>query len=399
MNTFSKRKGSDSDEWSLVDLDDFKKMSMTSECSTEDNQRNEPEIEAEPESYQLISKKQNKLTIIIPPKEEPLFQGMNSLSLLPDNNENTMLDDVLTSYSQEERHDMLSQRHQRRYFQVPRKLFCVVEHRKSTAAASSVETQTDTLPDLHAPCALLPTLTQVTPFTMEQGTQVNLKKKSVKSKKLHHDAGTSTTAFDDLQKALERSMMYSNQLHSKNQEYERLSLQVINLEAELAFLSTKHEKDQQKLQDMERRMHLASDRDAMAVHYQEYLKQQLDESRVLCSSLQIQNDFFSGKIDHLDSYSVEELEQLDIALSKNANRIRDELRTRYQKAIEISSKQKDTQENYCVVCFTRPVSVILLPCRHQVLCSACALRMSSCPIDRKPITDKILSYGLRAFIQ
>jgi hypothetical protein len=38
--------------------------------------------------------------------------------------------------------------------------------------------------------------------------------------------------------------------------------------------------------------------------------------------------------------------------------------------------------NTCVVCFDQQRSILLLPCRHMVLCSACILQVTACPLCR-----------------
>jgi len=39
----------------------------------------------------------------------------------------------------------------------------------------------------------------------------------------------------------------------------------------------------------------------------------------------------------------------------------------------------------CVVCLSRPKSVLARPCRHMVLCSSCIRKLDQCPMCRKPI--------------
>lgn len=46
----------------------------------------------------------------------------------------------------------------------------------------------------------------------------------------------------------------------------------------------------------------------------------------------------------------------------------------------------------CVVCYTGHKEIVFYPCKHKSVCSACAEKLTECPICRKPIADKILPY-------
>ncbi len=46
----------------------------------------------------------------------------------------------------------------------------------------------------------------------------------------------------------------------------------------------------------------------------------------------------------------------------------------------------------CVICCERDKSVVLLPCKHQSLCSECSEKVSECPLCKKPIQDRILPF-------
>ncbi|KAJ0242836.1 hypothetical protein HA466_0201040 [Hirschfeldia incana] len=56
------------------------------------------------------------------------------------------------------------------------------------------------------------------------------------------------------------------------------------------------------------------------------------------------------------------------------------------------SEQKDSsqqEKNLCKVCFEDSVNVLLLPCKHLVLCSACSNKCNQCPICRELIKRRI----------
>ncbi|GLT44153.1 hypothetical protein SLA2020_180670 [Shorea laevis] len=49
---------------------------------------------------------------------------------------------------------------------------------------------------------------------------------------------------------------------------------------------------------------------------------------------------------------------------------------------------------FCRVCFEREITVVLLPCRHRVLCSACCEKCKKCPICRVCIQERLLVYDV-----
>ncbi|GLU20265.1 hypothetical protein SLE2022_364750 [Rubroshorea leprosula] len=49
---------------------------------------------------------------------------------------------------------------------------------------------------------------------------------------------------------------------------------------------------------------------------------------------------------------------------------------------------------FCRVCFEREITVVLLPCRHRVLCSACCEKCKKCPICRVCIEERLLVYDV-----
>ncbi|KAG9138069.1 hypothetical protein Leryth_001313 [Lithospermum erythrorhizon] len=48
----------------------------------------------------------------------------------------------------------------------------------------------------------------------------------------------------------------------------------------------------------------------------------------------------------------------------------------------------------CRVCFDGEISVVLLPCRHRILCSACSERCKKCPICRALIEERLQVYDV-----
>ncbi|KAF5445378.1 hypothetical protein F2P56_034429 [Juglans regia] len=48
----------------------------------------------------------------------------------------------------------------------------------------------------------------------------------------------------------------------------------------------------------------------------------------------------------------------------------------------------------CRVCFEGEISVVLLPCRHRILCSACCEKCKSCPICRVSVEERLPVYDV-----
>ena len=46
----------------------------------------------------------------------------------------------------------------------------------------------------------------------------------------------------------------------------------------------------------------------------------------------------------------------------------------------------------CKVCFDEPANVLLIPCKHLVLCEACAALTLTCPICRGSVSETLLVY-------
>ncbi|CAN6851963.1 unnamed protein product [Brassica oleracea] len=59
------------------------------------------------------------------------------------------------------------------------------------------------------------------------------------------------------------------------------------------------------------------------------------------------------------------------------------------------SEQTDSsqqEKNLCKVCFENPVNMVLLPCKHYVLCSTCCKKCKTCPICRELIKLRMPVY-------
>ncbi|KAH7283525.1 hypothetical protein KP509_34G011400 [Ceratopteris richardii] len=67
---------------------------------------------------------------------------------------------------------------------------------------------------------------------------------------------------------------------------------------------------------------------------------------------------------------------------------------------EITKYQQDefqrlqNEKVLCRVCFERDIGVVLLPCRHHVLCSFCSKKCKTCPLCRKSILERMPVYDV-----
>jgi aryl carrier-like protein len=228
-----------------------------------------------------------------------------------------------------------------------------------------------------------PTFTEVTPFKQDQCTQVNLDAPTT------NGGGTRAVL---LRSALDRTMTMATQLRIKSQNNERLSFRIAELESVVVQTEKKAQRDAMHMRKSERSLALAKQQAKLSVDYQENLKAIAETLRRENADLAAQSRVFRGEGESLAMRSVEELEELEKLLTRGMDSVRAALRAKYRAAME-----KRREEDLCVVCFEKPVAVVLLPCRHQALCASCAVRVTSCPIDRKDIQDKVLTFGLSAY--
>ncbi|VAI32355.1 unnamed protein product [Triticum turgidum subsp. durum] len=77
---------------------------------------------------------------------------------------------------------------------------------------------------------------------------------------------------------------------------------------------------------------------------------------------------------------VKEIQRLQLALGEQS------------KMAMLSQQQCERLKNeriLCRICFERDICIVLLPCRHHVLCEPCSDKCQSCPICRVPIRSKL----------
>ncbi|KAG9410164.1 Alpha/beta hydrolase domain-containing protein 4 [Aphanomyces cochlioides] len=115
------------------------------------------------------------------------------------------------------------------------------------------------------------------------------------------------------------------------------------------------------------------------------VKQKLNSMRVDFHQATTKNKNLQGEGIYSDM-SVDDLEALEKTLEYGLSRVRTELRQQYRRAI-------DSERETCIICLHERVSIVVMPCRHRVLCATCAVRIQMCPVDRQEITDMFPTFG------
>ena len=67
--------------------------------------------------------------------------------------------------------------------------------------------------------------------------------------------------------------------------------------------------------------------------------------------------------------------------------VRDMQRAREE--ARLASAKTETDKMTCIVCLSAERNALLLPCKHLVLGSACAAKVSACPLCRTVVQDTV----------
>lgn len=379
------------DEWSLVSEDE----EVLSDLSFDEV---EPELEVQPKSDPEVTvPKQQKAPVIHDDGIEVSAEEETAdiLSLLADS---SVSERSTAGYSREIRVSLLSPAHQAwlvgappRYSSPPstaasRKRNVKLAFIESDARPKSFPARLRAITAAKRPLSeevAPPAFTEVKPFTLDQSTQVDLDATAAEP---HETRATLLRA------SLERSMTMATQIRSKSQDNERLSFRIAELESVLVQTEQKAQRNATKIKLNERRLALVKQQAKLTAEYQDNLTTTAENLRHDNAELAAQNAALRGEDEAMAGRSLDELEELETMLARGMDNVRAALRAKYRAAVD-----KRHEKELCVVCFAKPVSVVLLPCRHQVLCVSCAVRVMNCPIDRKDIQDKVLTYGLNAY--
>eukprot|EP01004_Peranema_trichophorum_P003056 NODE_2069_length_1700_cov_49.635384_g1770_i0.p1 GENE.NODE_2069_length_1700_cov_49.635384_g1770_i0~~NODE_2069_length_1700_cov_49.635384_g1770_i0.p1 ORF type:complete len:482 (-),score=97.76 NODE_2069_length_1700_cov_49.635384_g1770_i0:162-1607(-) len=57
-------------------------------------------------------------------------------------------------------------------------------------------------------------------------------------------------------------------------------------------------------------------------------------------------------------------------------------------------RQEEKERSLCVICMDRKCSILLMPCTHQQFCDLCTLSLTSCPLCRAPIQNRIKPFSV-----
>ena len=76
----------------------------------------------------------------------------------------------------------------------------------------------------------------------------------------------------------------------------------------------------------------------------------------------------------------------------HAEMLREEAGKRLTEHLKIKQKRKAAQRQRCVICFTAPTELVLVPCGHKSLCSKCGTKVKGCPICRQDIRLRVKTY-------
>ncbi|TMW66518.1 hypothetical protein Poli38472_004283 [Pythium oligandrum] len=323
---------------------------------------------------------------VSPPKtEDKKTSEVDVLPLLPDNS--TLKP---AHYEQEEALALLSPSHRRQFIttklpaqpnvNAPRVAFATPSARlhEDSSFADRLRATFRSVPKTPAE---EPTMTELKPFTRDMGTQMECKSDSSRQKQL--------------QAALVRTLKLSMDLKAKSQLFEQLELTVSKLRSVLEQRDEYLEAQTVRVLRLKQSLAQAERREALSNETQEELRAQLQAIRNENASLKCQVSLVTGGRD-LSLKSIGELERLEDSLQAATLDVRSTLRTKYRAAMRSADQ---TNPAMCVACLTKPVSVRLEPCQHVVLCSECSLRVTTCPIDRTLIKDKVLTHGLNAYLK
>ncbi|KAF0683383.1 Aste57867_24595 [Aphanomyces stellatus] len=187
------------------------------------------------------------------------------------------------------------------------------------------------------------------------------------------------------QDALARNMQLSRDVQRLSKDHERLSMQLVQAHHRADDHGRAVARESEMNRKLTRKLELYSERARVANEGYATLKQNLNGVRVDLHKLAVANRNLTGDGVYSDM-SVEALEALEQVLECGLTRVRAGLRDKYRQAI-------DARTDTCIVCLHERVSIVLLPCRHRVLCGTCAVRVQQCPVDRQDIIDMFPTFG------
>ncbi|ETV84930.1 hypothetical protein, variant [Aphanomyces astaci] len=189
-----------------------------------------------------------------------------------------------------------------------------------------------------------------------------------------------------LQESLARNLHLANDVQRLSRDYEMLTVQFLQSQGLAHAQSQAVEREMQVNRKLTRKLDLVTERYRVANEGYAALKKRLNGVRVDLRQVVQANENLTGNGSYRNM-SVAELEVLETTLEGGLAKIREAMRQQYRDVVE---GERET----CVVCLHEKVSIVLLPCRHRVLCATCAVRVHQCPVDRMDITDRFSTFGM-----
>ncbi|KAJ7943213.1 Transmembrane Fragile-X-F-associated protein [Quillaja saponaria] len=111
-----------------------------------------------------------------------------------------------------------------------------------------------------------------------------------------------------------------------------------------------------------------------------------EQARLYCAESSGYNTFSPDTVKKMPkSDLVEEIWRLQAALSEQSEV------TKYSQQ---EYERLQNEKILCRVCFEEQINVVLLPCRHHVLCSTCCEKCKRCPICRVSIEERLPVYDV-----
>ena len=65
---------------------------------------------------------------------------------------------------------------------------------------------------------------------------------------------------------------------------------------------------------------------------------------------------------------------------------------RMREEARVANAKNEVDKVTCVVCLSAERNMLLLPCKHLVLCSGCAAKVSACPLCRSIVQDTVVCW-------
>lgn len=196
---------------------------------------------------------------------------------------------------------------------------------------------------------------------------------------------------------LTHNLELNMEIHESRQKLEQASVRLMRANADVSRLSRRKLEDARTIHELERKL-------ATANLTMEASRARLHELRENAKILTATQDKLQLQLAQLRGESpmsfvalpISALEILEDQVEKTQRQLRHSLRLKHHTAMAQfrTNGSENDRSPLCIICAHDKVSVVLMPCHHQVLCAPCARKITTCPIDRKLITQWFEPFGL-----